>query len=551
MSDDSSPDKSVPGGNDPMPEGEEAPPAGVKTMALLRWAILVLAALVAILMWGAWARERMMTNPAGTAAQAPKYQCPMHPQVVSNEPGECPICHMDLVPISAERSAAKLPPTAKPLVILDDAGPLTHWCPMDREVRSAKPGKCPICKMALEPTPDGGLEEASAHSGDDPPPPRGIAPIQLSLDRIQAIGVRTALAEEGLTSAALRVTAVVQPPEQGAAEVHVRTPGFVETIHVDQTGKQVGAGQALLAVYSPEILQAEHELLATRAWSGDASVGPGAARNKLALLGMTGGDIERVVASREAIRAVAVVAPRPGFVTKKNVVLGSYVTPEMVLYEIQDLTRVYVVADVFLRDVPHVAIGSAARFSPSGRPKDIATGKIDLLYPMLNGEARTRRIRMQLTNEPSRSFAPGEFGMLEIGTASRSAVTIPRDALVDTGTATYVFVVEPEGRFVPRPVVVSGAEGDRVVIGEGLRAGDRVVSGATFLIDSESRLQASVAQATTAPASAPASTSACETQFDRSKYPAKVGKCLECEQVHKGMGAMVDDCKSSIPKPWK
>lgn len=551
MSDDKRQNEGDSGDHEHMPEGEETPPAGVKTMAVVRWAILVAVAFVAVLVWGAWARERMMAKQAGTAAvQAPKYHCPMHPQVVSNEPGECPICHMDLVPISAERAA---PAPAKPLVIVDDAGPLTHWCPMDREVRSARPGKCPICKMALEPIPDGGLEEASAHAAADRALPTGTTPIQLSLDRIQAIGVRTALAEEGPTSAALRVTAVVQPPEQGAAEVHVRTPGFVEAIHVDQTGKHVSAGQTLVAVYSPEILQAEHELLATRAWSGDASVGPGAARNKLALLGMTGADVERVLASREAIRAIAVVAPRAGFVTKKNVVLGSYVTPEMVLYEIQDLTRVYVVADVFLRDVPHVSVGSEARFSPSGRPKDVAIGKIDLVYPLLNGEARTRRVRMQLTNEPSRSFAPGEFGMLEIGMVSRSGVTIPRDALVDTGTATYVFVVEREGRFVPRSVVASGAEGDRVVIGEGLQAGDRVVSGATFLIDSESRLQASVAQGMTGTASSsvPASSSACETQFDRSKFPDKVRACLACEQVHKGMGSMVDDCKNAIPKPWK
>jgi Cu(I)/Ag(I) efflux system membrane fusion protein len=482
--------------HDPMPEGEEPPPRGTKTMAIVRWVILGIAAALAAFVWIAWAHERASPKAAATSSEAPKYQCPMHPLVVSIEPGECPICHLDVVPITPERAAAPAaPPVEKPLVILDDAGPLTYWCPMDTEVRSAKPGRCPICKMALEPIPEDAGAAAAVPSGEPGSIPAGTTPISLTLDRIQSIGVRTALAEEGATSSALRVTAVVQPPEQGAAEVHVRTAGFVEAIHVDQTGNQVRAGQPLLALYSPEILQAQHELLATRAWTGDAAATPAAARNKLELLGMTSADIDRVLAKREPIRALAVVAPRSGFVTKKNVVLGSYVTPELVLYEIQDLSRVYVVADVFLPDLPHVAVGTAARFVPSARHGEAVTGKIDLVYPLLNAEARTRRVRMQVPNEGGKKLAPGEYGIVEITTPSRHAVTIPRDALVDTGTATYVFVAEADGRFTPRTVAVSGGEGDRVIIGSGLSAGERVVSGATFLIDSESRLQASVREA--------------------------------------------------------
>lgn len=536
--------------HEPMPEGEEPPPPGVKTMGIVRWVILALAAGLAVFMWIAYARDRAAPRPT-TATAAPKYQCPMHPQVVSDEPGECPICHMDLVPIAAERSATTAPPPASsaPLMILDDSGPPAYFCPMETHVRSAKPGHCPLCKMALEPIPPGAAATASGAPGAAIPP--GTTPITIALDRIQAIGVRTALVEEREVAGALRVTAIVQSPEQGAAEVHVRTAGFVEAIHVDQTGRAVQAGQPLLALYSPEILQAQQELLVTRAWSGDASVTPNAARTKLELFGMTKADIERVLAKREPMRAMSVVAPRGGFVTKKNVVLGSYVTPETVLYEIQDLSRVYVVGDVFLRDLPHVTTGAEARFVPSGRSSDATNGKIDLVYPLANNEARTRRVRMQIdNNKAGRTFTPGEYGTIEVAARSRRALTIPRDALVDTGASTYVFLVEPEGRFVPKSVTVSGADGDRVVV-DGLDAGQRVVSGATFLIDSESRLQASVSGASTMSDAGTAPASGCDGDFDRAKFPGKHAECVKCETVHRGMGSMEADCKNAIPRPWK
>lgn len=501
-----------------MPEGAEPPPPGVKLMSVVRWAILAVTAALAIFVWGAWALEHRAAKTTAGEVNGPRYQCPMHPQIVSNEPGECPICHMDLVPIAKDRAAAAPSADAplKPLVILDDAGPLTFWCPMDKEVRASKPGQCPICKMALEPIPEGGdpyARDAGAHAGHahaagaTPPgtTPPGTTPITLALDRVQSIGVRTALAEEGATATSLRVTAVVEEPEQGTAEVHVRSPGFVEQIQVAQTGVLVSAGQPLLSLYSPEILQAQQELLVTSAWTGDASVAPSAARTKLELLGMTPADIDKVIATRTPLRAISVVAPRGGYVAKKNVVLGSYVTPGATLYEIQDLSRVFVVADVFLRDMPHVKLGSEARFVPSGHAEGAATAKIDLVYPVVNALARTQRVRLQLPNA-GRRFSPGQYGIVEIATPSRRAVTIPRDALVDTGSATYVFVVEAEGRYAPRTVEVSGTDRDRIVIAAGLAAGERVVSGATFLIDSESRLRASLTPSTkaTPPAAPPA-----------------------------------------------
>jgi membrane fusion protein, copper/silver efflux system len=481
---------------EPMAEGDEPPPRGVATMAIVRWVILGVAVVLAAFMWFSYGQAELGSRRTGSTTTAPKYLCPMHPQIVSSEPGECPICHMNLEPMSAERASGRaLTDAAAGGHAVPASADTTYTCPMHPEARSATPGRCPICKMPLEElASDAGTIQAGMRATQPGAVPLGTVPIQLAFDRVQSIGVRTALVEERETSGALRVTAIISPAEQGAAEVHVRTPGFVEAILVDQTGVGVGAGQPLLSLYSPELLQAQNELLATRKWASDAGLSD-AARRKLDLLGMAPKEIDRVIEKGEPLKAISIAAPRAGYVTKKNVVLGSYVTPDMTLYEIQDLSRVYVVAEVFLRDMPHVSVGTEARFVPAGDSSRSATAKVDLVYPLINAEARTRRVRMQIKSEAGKRHVPGEYGVVELSTGKRKALTIPRDALVDTGTAQYVFIVEKEGRFVPRTVTVGTSEGNQVIIDAGLQPGERVVSGSTFLIDSESRLQASVSQA--------------------------------------------------------
>jgi Cu(I)/Ag(I) efflux system membrane fusion protein len=302
--------------------------------------------------------------------------------------------------------------------------------------------------------------------------------------------------------------------------VHVRTSGFVEHVAVGQSGVTVKRGQNLFSMYSPELFQAQSELLALRGFSQaapreDAS-GPGvstettavlgagtnraveAARLKLELLGMSKPTIDQVLSSGKPARSLGVSAPLAGVVTRKDVVLGSFVTPERVLYEITDLSKLYVVADLFQREASHVQVGTEGTFVPTNRPELRVTGKVDLVYPEVKPETRTTRVRMQIDNREL-GLLPGQYGVLELASAAAHVLVVPRDALIDTGKETYVFVQTGPGRFAPRIVEVVSRAGNEVSVSSGVFQGELVVSGAAFLIDSESRLRASLMTPAPAP----------------------------------------------------
>jgi membrane fusion protein, copper/silver efflux system len=478
-----------------LPDAPEPPPRGVRVMAIVRWVILVLAVLAAA---GAW-RAYVGGESSSHGASSVKYQCPMHPQIVQDSPGECPICHMTLEPISADRL--------------------------------------------------GRPASSTGHAAAAVP---GTTDIKLALDRVQAIGMRTALVVEQPGSVRLRATATVSAPDQNIAEVHVRSPGFVESISVREAGVKVKRGQYLFSLYSPEVYQAQSELLATRDWPvlGDAGAADRTqlGRRRLELLGVPTGATDRILADGKPARTVGISTPIAGYVTKKNVVLGSYVTPEMMLYEIVDLSTVYVIAEVFQQDASQIKVGTPGRFTVAARPDIAADVKVDLIYPQLDAEARTTRVRMQVPNAKL-GLLPGEYGYVEFSGEAATALVVPHDAVVDTGNQTYVFVQKAAGTFSPRAVTLGRQIGDVVEVRSGLAAGERVVSGATFLIDSESRLQASISSGPESPSGGGGS--ACDAAVDRAKFPDKHTECLKCEQVHRGMGSMVDDCKQAIPKPWR
>jgi len=446
------------------PPSEEAPritdapaPApsarSLRVMEIVRWLLLaVVTSIAALSVWHFWAPDSMGDGHADHAVD--RYYCPMHPQIRSSQPGECPICHMNLEPIPQHRK-----------------------------------------------------NEAAPASAPAPAQPGDVAAVTLSRDKQDSIGLLTAPAESAALGDRLRVPALVATPETGLAQVRVRAAGFVERVLVRETGASVARGQALAYIYSPEIYRAQEEFIAASRWQGASATSPAAAsaselsaaaRRGLELLGLESAELDEIARTGKPLRAVPVRATAAGVVTRFNAVLGSRADPETILYEIADLSRIWVIASVHERELSKLKLGTNANFQASGA-SETWTGRIELIEPSLDEATRTARVRLGFKNRKN-ALRPGQFGEVEFELPAGEGLLVPRDAVIHTGEHNYVYVASSPERFEPRTVQLGSEHGARVQILSGLSAGDRVVTRGGFMLDSESRLQASLAAA---PAASP------------------------------------------------
>lgn len=479
------------------PPAIEGPPAGTRTMAWVRWGLVAVMAGVAAL---STLYSFGLLAPQSASAAATRYYCPMHPQVVQDHPGECPICSMSLVPQEANAapsagSAAPRKPAAKPKS--DEHAGHRHeptdpyFCPMHpEETGQDDRARCPLCGMKLEKrgTPQG---------------VPGLVPIMLSFDRTQLIGVRTAKAQAGSLSAGLRAVGFVSADETRLSRVHTRFAGWVERLNVRATGERVKQGQTLAGIYNVELAPAQQELLAARKWApaGGLAATSGTppaltglendARERLRLFGMSNAEIDMVVKTGKPARTIAVAAPTSGYVVRKNVVQGDYVEPGSELFEIADLSTVWVLADIYEQDMARLATGQEATVTTSASPAERFAGKVGFVYPVVDPASRTLRVRVELDNRELK-LRPGMYADVALSTSGARAVMIPTEALVDTGEHQYVFLAKEKGTFEPRLVKVGARSGDQIQVLEGVAVGEEVVTTANFLLDSESRLKAAI-----------------------------------------------------------
>ena len=381
-------------------------------------------------------------SAAGVKAEQ-LYTCGMHPQVIQNHPGNCPICGMKLTPVrnpSSVTSAATNPP-----------------------------------------------------SGSTEPAPITIDPVTM-----QNMGLRTGLVTRGPLRRVVRTVGVVDFDETGLTDVTTKFKGWIEKLYVDATGQQVHRGDPLFDIYSPELYSAQVEYLLvlnqpTNLASAGAQALTASALAKLKFLDVPNEQIAEIEKEGQPRKTLRINAPRDGVVVEKAVVEGQMVEAGMKLYRLADLGTVWVQTQIYEQDLPAVRLGQEAVVSLSYLSDRKFRGRVTYIYPTVDEKTRTAKVRMEFHN-PGYFLKPGMFATVELtAELSPSALLVPDSAVLRSGEKNTVFVALEGGKFEPRTVALGlRADGNLYQVLSGLSEGERVVTSGQFMLDSESQLREAI-----------------------------------------------------------
>lgn len=373
-------------------------------------------------------RSTEQLTPKGIAQRAEQWTCPMHLQYVLDHAGTCPICGMDLVPQKS-------------------------------------------------------LEKTSAPS--------------LSMDSGQQklLGIRVTKVQRAPFGEAIRTTGRIAYDETLVHHVHTKYEAYVEHLFANYVGKAVKKGEPLVSLYSPELYSAEQEYLIAQKASV-ATVHGGinlveSAREKLLLWNLSPQDIATLERSGRASRTFNLYAPTAGYVIAKTAVHGMRIKPEDSLFDIVDLSRMWVLADVYEYELPRVRLGQSATITLPYWPGRTWQGKTSFVFPSVDPKTRTVRVRIEVDN-PQGDLKADMFADVELQVASRDALVIPDDAVIETGRRKLAFVKREDGTLQQREVLTGERSGHLFEVKSGLQEGEQVAQGASFLLDSEARLQSGI-----------------------------------------------------------
>lgn len=469
---------------------------------------IVSAAVVAVLVGGGAAVVATRGGKAaeGSAAKAAKYHCAMHPTYTSDRPGDCPICGMKLVPIEGATGSGQAG-GAKP----GERKVAFYRNPMDPSIHSDKPAKD---EMGMDFVPVYEDELQGASSGVS-----GRAVVTISSDRRQVLGVRSEEVKKIRLAHRMRTVGRVAVDERRLRHIHTKFDGYVEHLYVDYTGKLVRRGERLLSIYSPDLVATQQEyLLAHRgqarlAESAVRSAAQGsvdlheAARQRLLLWDIRPADIAKLEKAGQVTRTLDVYADIGGYVVEKMAYQGMRVTPADTLYDIADLTHLWVLADVYEYNLPTLALGTEGHISVASMPDKNWKGSVTYISPTVEERTRTIKVRLEVDNAGG-ELKPDMYTDVFLHVDMGEGLVIPDGAVINAGDRRLVFLDRGEGRFEPREVKLGiKVNGSGLQVISGLSEGERVVTSANFLLDSESSLKAAVsgmssAESTTAAASA-------------------------------------------------
>jgi Cu(I)/Ag(I) efflux system membrane fusion protein len=407
------------------------------------------------------------------------YTCGMHPEIISDEPGLCPICEMQLVPIKSNNQKTS------------DEHKILYWrAPMDPNEIYDAPGKS---KMGMDLVP---VYEDDASSS-------GIVTIDPEVQ--QNMNIKTEIVQVKQLSSKVVTNGVLQTNETSEYIVTTRINGWVEKLYVNYTGQQISKGSKLMDIYSPELVSAQQELLTALSYQNSVNEsslesiresGNELVKNsmrKLELLEVPDAEIKRLIDTKEVKTYLTLYAQQSGTVLEKNIVDGQKVMGGMPLLKLADLSTLWLMADIYEYELAKVKVGSKASITFNFLPGKIYEGKVSFIYPTLDPKSRTVKIRIELNN--GGELKPSMFANITIeGRDLGTKPVVPESAIIRSGLKDVVIISLGDGKFKPQQVQLGGYADGYYQVLNGLSEGNTIVTSAQFLIDSESNLKAAISQ---------------------------------------------------------
>lgn len=378
-------------------------------------------------------------------------------------------------------------------------------CPMHPEYITDRPGQCPICGMDLVPLERGGATAAAGEDADGAMTVlvEGLSTVHLTDARRRLSGVTTVTAEVRSAHSTVRTVGIVKADETSMRTVNAKVGGWVERLFVDFEGAPISAGQPMLTIYSPQLYQTQQEYLAAlgareRLASSEFPevVRTGrqmveSAERRLRLWDIPQSDIDRLRRGGEPRRTMTLYAPVSGIVVDRMVEAGMEIKPGAPLLHVADLSTVWVEADIYEQDLNLVEPGQTATVTFAAYPGESWNGRIEYVYPYLEGQTRTMKARLSLQNADGR-LKPDMYGEVALAGSESHVLAVPADAVIKTGERQIVYVETGERVYEPREVTTGGETDGWVEVLSGLSEGEKIVDRGLFMIDSESRLRAAV-----------------------------------------------------------
>lgn len=464
------------------------------TKTLLFFSTLIFVAAISTFFYSCAKGEKAESSvEIESPAEVDYYTCTMHPSVKHKEPGKCPICAMNLVPVYK----ASALPQMKTYEEID-----YYTCTMHPSVRQKEPGKCPVCAMDLVPVYKEGAAPQSEFGH------KKIRTVNIPLYQQQLIGVQRDTVKVRPVAQTIRTVGHVVYDETKIATINLKFSGWMAKLYANYTGQFVKKGLPLFDIYSPELVATQEEYLQTlrseasgqelrltglsNRTTDDANNRENSllksSRDRLLLWGISEKQIAELTKTDTPKLKLTIYSPLSGYVLEKNALEGRHAKAGTDLYTIADLSTIWVHADIYEYELPFVKVGQKATIRLSYDPGAEYTGRVDYIYPTLQARTRTAKVRLVFPN-PNLKLKPDMYADVEIADEQEERLIVPETAVLNTGMRHLVFVDRGDGRFEPREIKLGVKAGRYYTVLEGLEPGEVIVKSGNFLIDAEAHVQ--------------------------------------------------------------